>query len=101
MRHNLTKSHGSRIPFIRFGLSALLLTLAGCVTPAPATIDDPLAEIGRGSVVISEQYKHVALGIIFTENTRRAIDVVQRTRATVQSLSFLGGAEGAADLDPV
>ena len=94
-RHSLLAClvKASKAAALAIGLASF--TLVGCM---PSTnYEDPLSQIGRSTALTSsDQYKTVKLGVIYTENSRNALEVVTTARGRM----LVKTTANQTDLDP-
>jgi hypothetical protein len=81
-------------------LAAVVFLLPACAGPV-VTYEDPLAQIGRGGDPQAvSPYKNLVLGVIFTENTRKAMGLSEQATKLLNSFGPLANREALADNDP-
>ncbi len=77
------------------------LVAAGCSAPS-VTYEDPLAQIGRSAGSAADaQFKTMTLGVVFTDNTKKAMGVVAGEQQEIGSFGALTNQTALADADPV
>jgi hypothetical protein len=83
------------------GLVAAALALVAASCAPIANYDDPGAQIGRSSATVAaSQYKTLTLAVVFTDNTKKAMDVVTGTRQRLTSLGPLTNQSAVEEADP-
>jgi hypothetical protein len=91
---------GMRVGKLTQLIIVLPLFLAACVSPQPmATYEDPLKQIGCG-VSAASPYKSLTLGIIFTDNSKKAINVTAQTRSRLSEMGMFTNTGAMAEADP-
>src|SRR5258708_40018671 len=74
--------------------------VAACSAPT-ASYEDPLSQIGRGvSSATANQFKSLTLGVIFTDNTKKAMGVATGTQKMISSFGVFTNQSALADVDP-